>query len=106
MLSYDADPVGDSSLASSRFTLIVRFRWIHRLTPMSHGEFLLRSRAAIKPLPFASSGNWASGLDIRGKAKTGADETATGELFQMRPYPSPGDILRMNADLSKPKSRK
>ncbi|CAF0878985.1 unnamed protein product [Adineta steineri] len=43
-------------------------------------------------------GNWASGLDLKGKAKTGADETASGELFQMRPYPSPGDILRMNAE--------
>jgi len=43
-------------------------------------------------------GNWASGLDIKGKAKTGVDETASGELFQMRPYPSPGDVLRMNAE--------
>jgi len=43
-------------------------------------------------------GNWASGLDIKGKAKTGVDDTASGELFQMRPYPSPGDVLRMNAE--------
>ncbi|UJR09002.1 hypothetical protein I4U23_013252 [Adineta vaga] len=50
-------------------------------------------------------GTWATGLDLKGKAKTGADETATGELFQMRPYPSPGDILRMNAEGSKKKSK-
>ncbi len=47
---------------------------------------------------FCCRGNWASGLDLKGKAKTGVDDTATGELFQMRPYPSPGDILRMNAE--------
>jgi len=51
-------------------------------------------------------GNWASGLDIKGKAKTGVDETASGELFQMRPYPSPGDILRMNAEAGSKKKSK
>jgi len=51
-------------------------------------------------------GNWASGLDIKGKAKTGVDETASGELFQMRPYPSPGDVLRMNAEAGSKKKSK
>jgi hypothetical protein len=51
-------------------------------------------------------GNWASGLDIKGKAKTGVDETASGELFQMRPYPSPGEILRMNAEAGSKKKSK
>jgi len=50
-------------------------------------------------------GTWAAGLELKGKAKTGADETASGELFQMRPYPSPGDILRMNAEASKKKKK-
>ncbi|XP_064606488.1 polyglutamine-binding protein 1-like [Liolophura sinensis] len=41
-------------------------------------------------------GNWSTGLERRGEAKTGADVTASGPLFQQRPYPSPGDILRAN----------
>lgn len=53
-----------------------------------------------------SRGNWASGLETKGKAKTGVDETASGELFQMRPYPSPGDILRMNAEVGSKKKIK
>ena len=46
-------------------------------------------------------GTWSDGLDQRGKAKTGVDVTASGPLFQQRPYPSPGAILRMNQS-SKP----
>jgi len=42
-------------------------------------------------------GKWSTGLNIKGKAPTGVDETASGELFQARPYKSPGDIMRMNA---------
>jgi polyglutamine-binding protein 1 len=42
-------------------------------------------------------GKWSDGLDKRGDAKTGVDSTASGSLFQMRPYPNPGAILRMNA---------
>jgi polyglutamine-binding protein 1 len=57
-------------------------------------------------LCFYFRGNWASGLDLKGKAKTGVDDTATGELFQMRPYPSPGDILRMNAESTSKKKPK
>ncbi|XP_064632751.1 polyglutamine-binding protein 1-like [Lineus longissimus] len=41
-------------------------------------------------------GNWSAGLEQRGAAKTGVDTTASGPLFQQRPYPSPGDILRAN----------
>lgn len=33
-------------------------------------------------------GSWTSGLDTH--AKTGVDSTATGSLYQMRPYPAPG----------------
>lgn len=42
-------------------------------------------------------GGWSAGLELPGAAKTGVDSTATGPLFQQRPYPSPGDILRANA---------
>ncbi|CAH8432396.1 unnamed protein product [Heterobilharzia americana] len=45
-------------------------------------------------------GTWSSGLEgISGapSAKTGVDITASGPLFQQRPYPNPGDVLRANA---------
>ena len=48
-------------------------------------------------------GTWSTGLDRRGEAKTGVDTTANGPLFQMRPYPSPGDILRANKKLEEQK---
>ncbi|KAL5970401.1 Polyglutamine-binding protein 1 [Taenia solium] len=45
-------------------------------------------------------GGWTAGLEgVSGSApsaKTGADVTASGPLFQQRPYPSPGDVLRAN----------
>lgn len=44
-----------------------------------------------------SRGGWGVGLDTRDDAKTGVDVTASGPLFQSRPYPSPGAILRKNA---------
>lgn len=40
-------------------------------------------------------GSWKSGLGEE-DAKTGVDTTASGPLFQQRPYPSPGDVLRAN----------
>ncbi|KAK4473287.1 hypothetical protein MN116_004455 [Schistosoma mekongi] len=45
-------------------------------------------------------GTWSSGLEgVTGtpSAKTGVDSTASGPLFQQRPYPNPGDVLRANA---------
>ncbi|XP_055351381.1 polyglutamine-binding protein 1-like [Paramacrobiotus metropolitanus] len=44
-------------------------------------------------------GGWSSGLETGGEAKTGVDVTASGPLFQSRPYPSPGAILRRNAGI-------
>jgi len=41
-------------------------------------------------------GSWSSGLREDADVKTGVDTTANGPLFQQRPYPSPGDILRRN----------
>lgn len=40
-------------------------------------------------------GKWSSGLNVD-EGKTGVDSTASGQLFQQRPYPSPGDVLRAN----------
>jgi polyglutamine-binding protein 1 len=47
-----------------------------------------------------SRGTWSSGLERGIEAKTGVDSTASGPLFQMRPYPSPGAILKMNQEKS------
>ncbi|KAJ8665211.1 hypothetical protein QAD02_006873 [Eretmocerus hayati] len=66
-----------------------------------------RSRAVVKkdrtldPMdPAAYSdiprGKWSDGLVRSNEAKTGADTTAAGPLYQMRPYPNPGAILRAN----------
>ncbi|CAH1781056.1 unnamed protein product [Owenia fusiformis] len=44
-------------------------------------------------------GSWSTGLERGGDAKTGVDSTASGPLFQQRPYPSPGAILRANRKL-------
>lgn len=38
-------------------------------------------------------GNWSDGLENN---KSKADTTASGALFQQRPYPSPGDVLEAN----------
>ncbi|XP_026760706.1 polyglutamine-binding protein 1 [Galleria mellonella] len=45
-------------------------------------------------------GNWAAGLDTH--AKTGVDTTASGSIYQMRPYPAPGAILAANAKQKSP----
>ena len=44
-------------------------------------------------------GTWKTGLEQHGEAKTGVDTTASGPLYQQRPYPSPGDILKANRNL-------
>lgn len=45
--------------------------------------------AAYSDIP---EGNWGAG--ITSDVKTGVDSSASGPLFQSRPYKSPGDILR------------
>lgn len=45
-------------------------------------------------------GNWTAGLDSH--SKTGVDTTASGSLYQMRPYPAPGAILAANAKQQTP----
>lgn len=42
-------------------------------------------------------GTWSSGLPDQATAKSGVDSTASGPLFQQRPYPNPGAVLRANA---------
>lgn len=45
-------------------------------------------------------GSWADGLEFAGggRKKDAADSTASGALYEMRPLPTPGAILRMNAE--------
>lgn len=59
------------------------------------------AETAIDPMdPAAYSdiprGKWSAGLECE-NTKTGADSTAGGALYQMRPYPNPGAVLRANA---------
>lgn len=42
-------------------------------------------------------GTWSDGLETN---KSKADTTASGALFQQRPYPSPGDVLEANKQKS------
>lgn len=55
----------------------------------------------------APRGGWVVGL--KGVQPRAADTTATGPLFQQRPYPSPGAVLRKNAEVAaqtkKPRSQ-
>ncbi|XP_068921718.1 polyglutamine-binding protein 1-like isoform X1 [Petaurus breviceps papuanus] len=53
----------------------------------------------------APRGTWSTGLPKKNEAKTGADTTAAGPLFQQRPYPSPGAVLRANAEASRGKQQ-
>lgn len=64
-----------------------------------------RAREELDPMDPSSysdapRGSWTSGLVKQGEAKTGVDTTANGPLFQMRPYPSPGAVLRANQQLT------
>ncbi|KRZ80455.1 Polyglutamine-binding protein 1 [Trichinella papuae] len=51
-------------------------------------------------------GKWSSGLDVSGVAKTGVDPTASGPLFQQRPYPAPGAILRQNEGIHQKRQKR
>lgn len=69
----------------------------------------LQSKNDLDPMdPAAYSdiprGKWSTGLEKSNEAKTGADTTASGPLYQMRPYPSPGAVLRLNASGRRPPS--
>ncbi|BDA42301.1 probable polyglutamine-binding protein 1 at C-terminar half [Coccomyxa sp. Obi] len=61
-----------------------------------------RQRDEIDPMdPSAYSdaplGGWSSGME--GAQPRAADTTASGPLFQQRPYPAPGSVLRANQKL-------
>ncbi len=69
---------------------------------------LIRETGSLDPMdPAAYSdiprGNWSAGLQQENK-KTGVDSTASGALFQMRPYPSPSAVLQANKSNKKENS--
>ncbi|MCO5612910.1 hypothetical protein L7F22_067183 [Adiantum nelumboides] len=51
----------------------------------------------------APRGGW--GVGLKGVQPKAADTTATGPLFQQRPYPSPGAVLRKNAEVAAQRGR-
>ncbi|CAD5121536.1 DgyrCDS10038 [Dimorphilus gyrociliatus] len=63
-----------------------------------------RSDSPLDPMDPASysdipKGKWSDGLEV-GSQKTGADSSVTGTNFQQRPYPNPGEVLKMNDEHS------
>jgi len=79
------DPASYSDIPRYAFLFIK----IHRLTYMYLIKFLFICISHRR-------GKWSDGLAKHNEAKTGADTTASGPLYQMRPYPSPGAVLRSN----------
>lgn len=69
-----------------------RFKLSEKLDPMDP--------AAYSDIP---RGSWSDGLESN---KSKADSTASGALFQQRPYPSPGDILEANKSKGSKNSNK
>lgn len=82
---------------------------VHKKTKSRDLEKILRTRKGrkqfyensdvIDPMDPASygecgKGRWSTGLV--NDRKTGADTTVSSGLYQQRPYPSPGDVLRAN----------
>lgn len=61
---------------------------IDPMDPASYGE--------------CGKGRWSTGLVT--EQKTGADTTVSSGLYQQRPYPSPGDVLRANKKVAKDKN--
>jgi len=92
------DDIDDGQHITEKY--VQKKREVHR--PPRGGRFVKKSTELDPMDPAAYSdiprGNWSTGLERQGEAKTGADTTAAGPLYQMRPYPSPGAVLRANAE--------
>lgn len=56
--------------------------------------------AAYSDIP---QGTWSDGLETN---KTRADNTASGVLFQQRPYPAPGAVLAVNREKEEKERKK
>uniref|UniRef100_A0ABI7W400 Polyglutamine-binding protein 1 n=2 Tax=Felinae TaxID=338152 RepID=A0ABI7W400_FELCA len=91
---HDPNSVVTKSAKKLRSTNAVASRKDEELDPMDPSSY-----------SDAPRGTWSTGLPKRNEAKTGADTTAAGPLFQQRPYPSPGAVLRANAEASRTKQQ-
>ncbi|XP_044735971.1 polyglutamine-binding protein 1 [Chrysoperla carnea] len=71
--------------------------------PMNRGQKRVDILDPMDPAAYSDTprGTWSSGLENHADAKTGVDTTASGPLYQMRPYPSPGSVLAANAKVKK-----
>lgn len=56
--------------------------------------------AAYSDIP---QGTWSDGLETN---KARADNTASGVLFQQRPYPAPGAVLAVNREKEEKERKK
>lgn len=69
----------------------------HRSKKSKKDEIDPMDPAAYSDVP---QGTWSDGLESN---KTRADNTASGVLYQQRPYPAPGEVLAANKEKSKKK---
>ena len=70
---------------------------VQTLNPLYLRPQILWSGCAQTAYSDAPKGGWSVGLE--GAQPRAADTTATGPLFQQRPYPAPGAVLRQNQSL-------
>ncbi|XP_035872917.1 polyglutamine-binding protein 1 isoform X3 [Phyllostomus discolor] len=91
---HDSNSIITKSVKKPRSSNAVASRKDEELDPMDPSSY-----------SDAPRGTWSTGLPKRNEAKTGADTTAAGPLFQQRPYPSPGAVLRANAEASRTKQQ-
>lgn len=69
----------------------------HRSKKTKKDEIDPMDPAAYSDVP---QGTWSDGLESN---KTRADSTASGVLYQQRPYPAPGEVLAANKEKLKKK---
>jgi len=98
--SIDSD--SDTSDRNERISSNSRIRETEIQDRRGRGRMVRKSNDLDPMDPSAYSdiprGKWSDGLERKGDAKSGVDSTASGPLFQMRPYPNPGAVLRLNND--------
>jgi len=86
------------ALSKPCFAANRRRRLLHLGAPAARSWVSARAaRGAQTAYSDAPKGGWAVGLE--GAQPRAVDTTATGPLFQQRPYPAPGAVLRQNQSL-------
>ena len=93
-------PMGDDDSAAGRKNRAERIReeqmQRHQARPPRRGGKKEDEVDPMDPSAYSDAprGGWTAGLE--GSQPRAADTTASGPLFQSRPYPSPGAVLRAN----------